>query len=135
MRSAYVEEKDYRGLLVSFDLHFGKGDKQFVRCFIWRTVRELRKNTYFPGSDHLGAYVFYPYRARIGLFGEIHLIPRMIGAGYVAHEIQHFLFDWLLQDPARIYSKPTNEKLAMLAECITSRFWTEFYKNFERKEK
>ncbi len=123
MRSAFVEDKDFRDLYASFILLFGK---RYIQVFIWKSVRGLRRNTSFQDNNYLGAYLYYPNRkARTGLFGEIHLLKRMIGAGYVAHEIQHFLFDWLLQFQS--ISGRHNEQLAYLAGETTKEFWNSYY--------
>jgi hypothetical protein len=121
MKSAYVEYKDFKDLETSFSFSFRS---QNVLFYIWRSVRGLKRNTIFQG-DYVGAYVANPARGKRGLFGEIHLVKREIGAGYVAHEIQHFLYDWLLEQKV---TKNTNEKLALLAGHITRDFWVQYYK-------
>ncbi len=139
MRSAYIEDKDYRGLLSSFDLKFGR---RVLRVFIWKTVASLRKNTYFPKGKQLGAYVHYPMRGKTGLFGEIHLVKAWIGAGYVAHEVQHFMLDWLLWEMSHGYKSRSmtyqefmNEKMAYLAGDITREIWNEYYKILRQNKK
>jgi hypothetical protein len=125
---AYVEYKDYKDLLADFEITAGS---QNVLVYIWKSVRGLRRNTSFKGNDYVGAYVAYPYRKqRSGLFGEIHLVKHRIGAGYVAHEIQHFLYDWL---QTQKQTDKTNEKLALLAGEFTREFWMKYYKHVEAK--
>lgn len=121
MQSPYVEYKDFKDLHMQFTIPFGS---QNVQAFCWRSVRGLKRNTNF-SSDYVGAYVAYPARRKTGLFGEIHLVRNRIGAGYVAHEIQHFLYDWLLTQPQ---NRNTNERLALLAGNITREFWVRYYK-------
>ena len=130
MIDPYVKNKNLQNLVSRFDLVFEKN--RFVAVFIWGTVEALRENTRFEVPDHVGAYVGYRGRKKKGLFGEIHLIPDMIGVGYVAHEIGHFIYDWYLSDEN--YADPDiNEKMAWLTGEITSAFWTEYYKtvNYE----
>lgn len=122
MTSAYIENKDYSELKRGFVVPFGKHE---VHVYIWSNVKGLRRNTYFEPADHDGAYVYYPYRKpRSGLFGEIHLLASRIGADYVAHEIQHLLFDWLMTQTIKA---GTNEKIATLAGEFTAAFWSEYY--------
>jgi len=121
MRSAWVEHKDFSGLAEKFTLAFSG---RSVDVYIWKSVKALRKNTHFSHNNQVGAYVFFPYRKpRSGLFGEIHLLKRLIGAGYVAHEIQHFLYDWLTE---QTHDKGLNERLALLAGNITKEFWNAY---------
>jgi len=121
--AAFVEYKDEKDLHRRFAIPFGMGERRYVDVYIWKSVRGLRRNTYFRHGDYLGAYVANPYRTRRGMFGELHLVKRMIGAGYVAHEVQHFLYDWLLE---QAQNGRTNERMAKLAGEITRRFWNEF---------
>jgi len=122
MQNAYVEYKDLKDLRFQFSVLFGS---QNVLVYVWRSVRGLKRNTNFKG-DYVGAYVANPARrTRSGLFGEIHLVSNRVGAGYVAHEIQHFLYDWLMEQKQ---NESTNEKLALLAGEFTRSFWIEYYK-------
>jgi hypothetical protein len=118
--TAYVEYKDTKDLLMQFSLPFGSKN---VLVFVWRSVKGLKRNTNFKG-DYVGAYVANPSRRKSGLFGEIHLVNNRIGAGYVAHELQHLLYDWLLE---QTITRNTNERLALLAGNITREFWTTYY--------
>lgn len=127
-RSAYVEDKDYRGLLTSFELKF---DRRFVRCFIWKNEAALRRNTDFRNDQYFGAYVHYPARRpRSGLFGEVHLVKKYMGVGYVAHELQHFFFDWLQEYTFYFVKFPVDisERLAWITGEITRDFWNAYYK-------
>lgn len=125
-QSAYIEYKDEKDLEMKISVLFGS---QNVLFYVWRTVKGLKRNTFFR-SDYVGAYVAYPYRKRRGLFGEVHLMKSKIGAGYVAHEIQHFLYDWLLEQRA---TRNTNERLALLAGNVTRDFWKQYYDRIEKK--
>ena len=121
MISGYIEYKDRANAVAEFTLDFGS---QNVLVFVWRDVRGLRRNTAFEG-DYVGAYVAYPMRKkRSGLFGEIHLVQGRIGAGYVAHEIQHFVYDWQWTQPQ---SRNLNERCALLAGNVTRQFWKRWY--------
>jgi len=133
MQSAYVEHKDLKDLYTRFALSFGS---RSLDVYIWKSVRGLRRNTYFKTNDQMGAYVYYPYRKRRGLFGEIHLLKWMIGAGYVAHEIQHFMLDWLLDHKltGATAAAALNEPMAKLAGDITRYFWNRYCQVVEREK-
>lgn len=121
-QSAYIEYKDEKDLETKINVLFGS---QNVLFYVWRTVRGLKRNTSFSGDDYVGAYVAYPYRKpRSGLFGEVHLVKSRIGAGYVAHEIQHFIYDWLMEQKQ---STSLNERTALLAGDVTRDFWSQYY--------
>jgi hypothetical protein len=132
MKPAYVEYKDLKDLCASFVLKF---DARSVRVYVWKNVRGLRRNTYYKPDTQLGAYVYYPYRKkRSGLFGEIHLVKWMIGAGYVAHEIDHFTTDWLLDHKLKGVESviALNEPKAQLTGDFTKAFWNAWLE-IERK--
>jgi hypothetical protein len=137
MQSAYIENKDFKDLFVRFSVSFGS---QHLDVFVWRNVRGLHRNTYFYGGDYLGAYVFYPRRKKRGLFGEVHLVKRMIGAGYVAHELEHFIYDWLIDRISRSKTgyvdtvEIMNEPTARLMGDVTRDFWFEWLK-IEKKNR
>lgn len=62
-------------------------------------------------------------------FAEIHLVICRMGAGYVAHELQHALHYW--QDFKDWNILKDDETLAYLIGDLTTGFWKEFYKHFE----
>lgn len=62
---------------------------------------------------------------------EIHLDISMIGAGYVAHEIQHFVQWWIYKNNLKAMAED-NEKICMITGEITALFWDRFY-NLYRK--
>lgn len=112
----YVEYKDFSDLSSKFELSFGS---QNVLVFVWKSVAGLKRNTIFKG-DYVGAYIPYPYRKKSGLFGEIHLVARRMDAEYVAHEIQHFIYDW---SSTQKKTASFEERQATLAGQITGDFW------------
>ena len=125
MQSAYVEYKDLTGIFMEFSVLVRSVE---LRVYIWKSIKGLRRNTNFRASDYVGAYVAYPYRKKRGLFGELHLMKNRIGAGYVAHELQHFFYDWLMQQEQ---TSATNERLALLAGDMTREFWNEYYRRIK----
>lgn len=118
MQTNYVEYKDETDLYRKFVLQF---DNRSINVYVWNSINGLRRNTHFKISNYYGAYVAYPYRKKSGLFGEIHLIRKRITIGYVSHEVQHLLYDWLMQQPQ---TAQTNERLATLAGEIMSKIWS-----------
>ena len=127
MSSHYVEHKDFGDLLAKFSLPFGS---QNVLVFVWKSVAGLKRNTIFDG-DYVGAYIPNPYRKKSsGVFGEIHLVADWIGYEYVAHELQHFVYDWSTTQRPDAFLE---EKQATLAGQITGAFWTAYGK--EKNEK
>lgn len=124
MSTHYVEYKDLSDLIFKFELNFGS---QNVLVFVWKSVAGLKRNTIFQG-DYIGAYVPYPYRKRTGLFGEIHLVASRVDVGYVAHEIQHFIYDW---SQTQSHGRSFEERQATLTGDITGEFWRKYRKRKE----
>jgi hypothetical protein len=132
MRSPYVAEKTFVDLDHRWVVRINK--KQFVDVFVWKTLDGLYDNTHFRDRGHyLGAYIGVPDRKKSGLFGEIHLWRDQIGAGYVAHEIMHLVFDWMVERDMREfhYGKSLNERSAWLMGDITTQFWNRFYEFYD----
>ena len=106
-----------------------------LRVVIWNHVGELRRaakehsdETAYFRKDAAGAYVGCRSQRQ---FGEIHLWTKWIGAGYFAHELQHFMEDYAAATEKFPLDADANERMAHLAGVLTAEFWTLFYKNFE----
>lgn len=106
-----------------------------LRVVIWERLRDLRaaakehsEETARFWDEAAGAYVGF---RSPGQFGEIHLYAKLLGAGYVAHEIQHFTMDYFLETETLPLTGEANERIAFLAGDITNQFWTKFYEDFE----
>ena len=126
MKSALVTDKTLDDLSCQFRIEFGK---QWLDVYIWNGMEGLLNNTRFKNKDYLGAYVSCWNGKKTGLFGEIHLIRDEIGGGYVAHELMHFMFDYILWLPGKL----DGEKLARLMGDVTNSFWCAFYERYEEK--
>jgi hypothetical protein len=63
-------------------------------------------------------------------FAEVHLVISRMGAGYVAHELQHALHYW--QDFKDWNILKNDETIAYLIGDLTTGFWNAFYDRFER---
>ena len=57
--------------------------------------------------------------------GEIHLVLNHFGAGVFAHELQHFILDWM-----DIWGLGDSEAICMIVGRMTSQFWSMFYDNY-----
>jgi hypothetical protein len=98
-----------------------------VQFFIYENKRKFRLGLKGrPNTE--GAAGYFMANGADGNFmdSEIHLLTELIGAGYVAHEIQHWIQWWI----AKNNLKPVdgdNETVCELAECMTRNFWYKFY--------
>src|SRR5689334_12414394 len=109
-----------------------------LHVYIWRTKTELRTAAKAHSSESAhwwktaaGGYV----GARIEKqFGEIHLWQKLIGAGYWAHELQHFMADYTEATESTPLDHEANERMAWLAGDLTAQFWTKFFERFEVKQ-
>lgn len=106
-----------------------------LRVYIWKNVSDLRqaaKNV----TGHGGWYDtagFYLAARGPSKFGEIHLWKKLIGEGYWAHELQHFIADYSeeTENEPVVFDAKANERMAFLAGDLTNQFWTKFYKRFK----
>ena len=129
MSDAYVTEKTLADLDCQFRLEFGK---RWLDVYIWKSEAGLHANTRFCNQDYSGAYVgCYDRKKRSGLFGEVHLVISEIGAGYVAHELMHFMLDWMTNAAGVPETSCQNERVCFLMSDLTSLFWTLFYERYE----
>ena len=130
--------------LASFHLRIstreGHRSRKRLHVHIWKNLKDLRRAARASSTksarywkNALGAYV----GVRKGnQFGEIHLWINMLGAGYWAHELQHFMMDYATATEPIYYESDTeaNERMAWLAGELTAEFWTKFYERLEMKE-
>lgn len=103
---------------------------------IWKNVGDLRVAAkqsagYGGWDDCAGCYISVRSKSQ---FGEIHLWKKMMGAGYWAHEVQHFLNDYSEETERYPLDEKANERIAFLAGDLTAQFWTKFYERFDVKE-
>lgn len=105
-----------------------------VRFYVYKNSEDLRKANHVEeekkgytteGLFHCGKYTKN---------SKIHLSMPMMGAGYVAHEIQHFICYWIACNGLDIIGKHF-EKIAWVTGEITSEYWKWFYKNFTKEKK
>ena len=127
--------------LTSFPLRIstreGHRSRKRLHVHIWKNLKDLRRAAKASSTksarywkNALGAYV----GVRKGnQFGEIHLWINMLGAGYFAHELQHFMDDFETATEKQPLDNEANERMAWLAGELTAEFWTKFYERFEMK--
>jgi hypothetical protein len=106
-----------------------------LRVFIWKHVKDLRIAAK-KSSERSAHYWKHAAGAYVGRrdtrqFGEIHLWEKFMGAGYWAHELQHFMMDYFLGTETFPIDNEANERMAHLAGELTAEFWTKFYERFE----
>lgn len=115
-----------------------------LRVVIWKHLKDLRTAAHASSLQSVrywkraaGAYVgaqrFRPEGNRMVCrqFGEIHLWEKLIGAGYFAHELQHFMLHYAEETETLPLDPEANERMAWLAGELTNQFWTKFYERFE----
>lgn len=105
-----------------------------LRVYIWKTKKELRAaakemDASVNWSDASGCYI----ATRVSSFGQIHLWKKLIGAGYWAHELQHFMNDYSEETENYPLDHDANERMAWLAGELTKEFWIKYGK-FEVKQ-
>jgi ribosomal protein S27AE len=128
-KRTYIADKNFDGLAARWTVPLSK--KYYADVFVWNTVDAMCDNAHPRGSrcGFTGCYIGYPYRKKSGLFGEIHLVRDEIGSGYVAHELMHCLYDWMLTLDE--YSNQMSEKICYMMSDMVMKFWQEFYDRFK----
>lgn len=131
MKSPYVPDKTLDELSSTWRLPINM--RSYLDIYVWNTRDGMYDNCHFRNrGKYLGCYIGIPGRKQSGLFGEIHLVRDMIGAGYVAHEITHFVYDYLFFSIDK-FATIDSERFAKITGDVTNRFWTEFYNRYEEK--
>ena len=107
-----------------------------LHVFIWKNVTDLRaaakqRAGYGGWGDCAGCYL--AVRAKLQ-FGEIHLWNKLMGAGFWAHEMQHFMNDYSEETEHYPLDPKANERMAFLAGDLTAQFWVKFYERFDVKD-
>ncbi len=103
----------------------------YLRVFVWPDIATLQKAT---GYDDAGACWKSPEIAiRDGeivtrLVGNLHFYNDGFGAGVFAHELQHFIQDWITIGGI---DDTDDEAVPTLAGDLTKAFWTWFYDHFK----
>lgn len=122
---------------VRWRIHPGKGT--WIDCYVWDTLEEMREDAASKNLEEArDAHACYlgnewVFKADSGLksrkLGELHFFLDAIGAGVVAHEIQHFISHWVSVIGWDVGEKHF-ETISLMAGELTAEFWGEFYDRF-----
>jgi hypothetical protein len=117
--------------LLPIRTHRRQRPRKKLRVVIWEYLKDLRATAKKLDSslnwrDAAGGYL----AVRMRSFGQIHLCKKFIGAGYFAHELQHFMIDYSEESECHPLDPKANERMAYLAGDLTAQFWSEYYKRF-----
>ena len=107
----------------------------YITVAIYKTTNGLRKSSTidsgFDGLWQLSGYHIRNYKPVIEKeFGVISLSLDTITGGIFAHELTHFLIDWVRLN--RIDIETCNEIMANLIGQMTEDFWTIFHSKYKR---
>lgn len=105
-----------------------------VQFFIYENRKNLKCaiSKYDNVNGAAGYFTINPFDGNF-IDAEIHLDISMIGAGYVAHEIQHFVQWWIWRNKLDPMGKD-NENICHIVGEITARFWDKFYELYKEKK-
>lgn len=126
----YKRVKDKSDLLAMMRLPIV--GKQYLHIYVWKTNEAMRLNYDFDGG-FAAAYCGLAFYVDVdsgetivgNKFGEIHLVKDEFGVGIFAHELQHFILDWI-----DVYGcEFVNEDICLIVGNMTNKFWTWFYDN------
>ena len=109
--------------------------KQYLHVYVWKTNEAMHKNYIFDG-DFAAAYCGLAYYVNVDTgeaivgnkFGEIHLVKGEFGAGIFAHELQHFILDWIDYYGCE-FKRDQIEDICLIVGNMTAKFWTWFYES------
>lgn len=131
MSISHKPDKTLDDLSAQFQLPFGK---HWLDIYIWKSEQGLMNNVRHNGRDFIGCYLGIPGRKKKGgSFGEIHLMLGEVGAGYVAHELEHFIHDYCIMFVPVVDNKRKQEKVAYMMGDMTTLFWHSFYEHYKVK--
>ncbi|MCP5017328.1 MAG: hypothetical protein GY938_18975 [Ketobacter sp.] len=91
-------------------------------------------------GDNIAGWLASPYfkyddagHETPALFGEIHLTDNDFDAGWFAHELQHFILDFI--DRFKLdFADKDNEVICTIVGEMTTAFWGRFYELYEEDE-
>lgn len=107
-----------------------------VAVYVWDDVKSLREHTDEKDAIALCCRLPYFVHSDTGIpiinriFAEIHVPVTHIGAGIIAHEIQHLILFWI--ETFGIDVTWSDEYICKITGDVTRRFWTSFYERFEK---
>jgi len=127
----YRRNKDFGKLSLLMEIRIGS--KHYLHVYIWETHEAMYINCGAEKGDG-GYYLGLPYKYDTEndvplpkpKFGEIHLVLDYFGAGTFAHELQHFILDWI--DTWDLVDN--DETICWTVGKMTTEFWNKFYDNY-----
>ena len=102
-----------------------------LRVFVWPDIESLQRAT---GYDDAGACWKSPEIVTrddeivTRLVGSLHFYNNGFGAGVFAHELQHFIQDWISIGGI---DDTDSEAVPTLTGNLTATFWSWFYDHFK----
>lgn len=113
----------------------------FIDVYIWPDKETMYAESGNAGDDYAARYVTLPYKKDVDSghmcigpkFGEIHLVIDEFGAGFFAHELQHFILDWIYVHQLDFVTGD-NEPICQIVGDMTSFFWEKFYALYKKQE-
>ena len=111
-------------------------DYHRLRIFVWPDIDTLQRATRDPGAgakwERPEIRIWYgddgTVRIVNRIIGRLHFYVNGFGAGVFAHELQHFIQDWIELKGIDVASP---EAVPTLVQELTTAFWTWFYETFK----
>ena len=134
----YRRNKDLSNCAAQFKLMID--DYYYLHVYLWKDKQSMYDATYLD-PPYGGCYIGMSRMISVdtGLpkkeppkYGEIHIPMDRIGAGVWAHELMHFMLDWM--DLFKLDPLENAEPLCKMAGEITRKFWVKFYGVFKEGE-
>ena len=97
--------------------------------YIWGTEAKFKRETvrYLKRKKGVGVgycVCFHPSRGN--LYGQIHFMKKWVGAGYCAHEFQHFFIDWARYMLKKGVTSRNEENFVLFTEEVIKSFWIQY---------
>ena len=118
-----------------WNIHPGSGT--WLVCYVWKEKHKMHDFVAGRQPDwertYAACYLGNVYASKTNgdlitrKLGELHFAQ--IGAGIVAHEIQHFISDWILSMGWGL--EKHNEEISLMSGKLTTEFWNCYYDHFE----
>lgn len=135
MNFTYKQDKDTTNLSWRFKLD--TAGEYWVMVYVWEDLESMRAAAYFERNDHIACFVGVPYEINMAtgrrkktstLFGELHFVKDMYGAGVFAHELQHFVLAWIDE-----FDRINDEDTCLMVGKMTNEFWNKHYSYSEER--
>jgi hypothetical protein len=120
----------------------------YLSCNIWNTRDEMRAATngkFDIGGEHSACYIGTLWKItesgiKTKCLGHLHFSTEDMGAGIVAHELQHFITNLIatyqeFREGFSLDNIDDIEEICLITGDLTREFWIEFYKRFEQEAK